>query len=263
MLNEETDAAARPELKGVSREIVLRSFFLETLWNYDGLQNVGFVLCMYPVLKRFYPALSELKSVASRHQEQVNTHPAMSTLLVGMTARLERDVDPAAVMAYRKRIMAALAAHGDRIFWSHVKPLAAVLGVLVALGFAWSAVGSVVTMIVYNAPNLYARMSGFSRGWTKGFDVLESFRSPRMDRGLHGLRRLLSLGLGLTAGLLVSEAVRRVDSVPTVVAGGILVATFGIGLSLLRKRAAVTAVVYALAVAAAGLFCALEAGVRF
>lgn len=257
----------RSEMKGVSHRVILRAFFLETLWNYDRLQNVGFVFCMYPVLKRLYPDHSEMKSAARRHQERVNTHPSMGPLLVGITARLERDIDCVASVSYRKRVMAVLAAHGDRIFWSHVKPVAAVFGVLFTLGLSGSIAGSIVTLVVYNVPNLYARIRGFSMGWTQGLEVLESLRSPVMHRSLQGLRRTLSVALGLTAGLLTTEAVRAADangsSVPGLLAGVGLMAVFAVGVALLKKKVAVTTVVYMLAVTAVALFCVLEAGITF
>ena len=222
---------------------------------------------MYPVLKWLYPDLSEVKSAVSRHLDGVNTHPSMGPLLTGLTARLERDTGPVAVMAYRKRVMATLAAHGDRIFWGHVKPMAAVSGVLLALGFAGSVAGSIATLIVYNIPNLYARINGFPKGWTEGLKILESLRSHAMDRGLRGLRRVMSLGLGVIAGMLASGAIGAANlggsHVPGILAAVGIMTVFAVGLALLKKRVAIVAVVYTAAVMAVALFCMIEAGLTF
>lgn len=255
------------EIERLSLKVMLRSFFLETLWNYDKFQNVGFVFCLYPVLKWLYPDSSEVKSAAWRHLESVNTHPSMGPLLVGLTARLERDAGPVAVMVYRRRVMTTLAAHGDRIFWGHVKPMAALSGVLLTLGFAGSVAGSIAALIVYNIPNLYVRVTGFPKGWRKGLEVLESLRSPVMEGGLRGLRRIMSLGLGLTAGLLTSGAVRAADLGGSLVTGIVaaigVMAVFAVGMALLKKKVAVTAVVYTVVMMAVALFCMIEAGLTF
>jgi hypothetical protein len=120
---------------------------------------------------------------------------------------------------------------------------------------------------VYNVPSLYARIRGFSFGWTQGLEALESLRSPLMRQGLLGLRRVLTIGLGLTAGLLANEAARSADlngsSVPGVFAGVGLMAVFVVGLTLLRKRIAVTTVIYMLAVTAAAIFFMVETGMTF
>lgn len=251
-------------MKGVGRRVALRSFFLETLWNYDKMQNVGFVFCIYPALRRIYPELPELKSAAWRQLESVNTHPSMGPLLAGITAKLEREVGPSEVMAYRKRVMAALAAHGDRIFWTHVKPLAAVSGALLTLGFFGSLIGSFAVLLVYNGANLYARIVGFSRGWTEGLGVIQTLKSPAVEVAVQAMRGILAIFLGLTAGLLVCRAVTS----PEVAGGDVssfaiclwLTMIASLGGLLLWKKVGFTVVVYVLGLAAVVVFGMLITG---
>ena len=155
-------------MKGVNRRACVRSFFLETLWNYEKMQNLGFSFCIYPALERLYPDQNDRKGAVSRHLEAVNTHPSMAPLLAGLTARLEHDLEPATVIPYRKRVMSALAADGDRIFWTHVKPLAAVWASLVSFCLFGSALGSALLLVVYNVPHLVMRAGGFRWGWKDG-----------------------------------------------------------------------------------------------
>lgn len=261
-----------PELslmKGVNRRILGRSFFLETLWNYEKMQNIGFLFCIYPALKRLYPDSEELGKAVSRHLGSVNTHPAMGPLLAGITARLEAEMDPSAVISYRQLVMAALAAQGDRIFWSHIRPLAAVCGVLLTLGFFGSLIGSATFLLLYNLPGLLIRITGFDRGWNHGIQFLNLFKSPILGAAVHGMRRSLAFGLGLTAGLLIFLATSPQETAEGVTIGRpmlvLCLAVFSVAsVLLLRRETSPSAVIYLTAVVGAFVILVLNAamGVR-
>jgi PTS system mannose-specific IID component len=248
-------------MKGVNRRVFVRSFFLETLWNYEKMQNLGFSFCIYPALERLYPDQNDRKRAVSRHLEAVNTHPSMVPLLAGLTARFEHDLEPATVIPYRKRVMSALAAHGDRIFWTHVKPLAAVWASLVSFCLFGSALGSALLLVVYNVPHLVMRAGGFRWGWKNGLQVLQAFKSPRTEAAMLVMRGATALGLGLLAGAVVLASSRSYEGTmaqPTLAA--CLPGVGGIALILLRRRVSLTVVIYLTALAAVTLFVILQGG---
>jgi mannose/fructose/N-acetylgalactosamine-specific phosphotransferase system component IID len=195
-----------PEMANISRSVLWRSFFLETLWNFEKMQNLGFLFCIFPALQNLYSEDSDRDQAMRRHLELINTHPAMGPMLVGLVARLEQDVEAASVLTYRKRVMAALAAYGDRLFWNHLRPLGAVVGVVLSLCFPDSFVGIVALLAVYNVPNLSVRARGFQRGWGQGLEGLRTLTSARSQTAIRVMRRALSLGLGATVGLVLVSA---------------------------------------------------------
>ncbi len=255
------------KMKGLNRQVLTRSFFLETLWNYENMQSVGFLFCLYPVLKRLYPEREDFRSAVSRQLKTVNTHPAMGPLLAGITARLERDLEPPEVMVYRKRAMTALAALGDHVFWSHLKPLAAVCGVVLSLVFLGSMIGSAAALAVYNVPNFLVRFLGFSKGWADGLDFFRSLKSVRMDAVLPRLRETTAAGLGVSAGILVVYAMKSPDpagphaSEPAV--GISLLILAGIGAVLLKRNLSMITVAYVLGLAAVVTHVLMETGIPF
>jgi mannose/fructose/N-acetylgalactosamine-specific phosphotransferase system component IID len=190
-------------MRGINSRVFCRSFFLETLWNYEKLQNVGFVYCIYPALERLYPDSQERLEAMKRHMGKVNTHPLMGPVLVGVSARLEQEKGESAVPTSRGPVMNALAALGDRIFWVHVKPLAAIGGILGCMCFMDSLVGSVVFLLVYNVPHFLVRSRGFAYGWQEGIAVLARFRTNRVDRVILTMGWAISLGLGIVTGAVV------------------------------------------------------------
>jgi mannose/fructose/N-acetylgalactosamine-specific phosphotransferase system component IID len=254
-------------MKGVGSRVFRRSFFLETLWNYAKMQNVGFLLCIYPALERLYSDEQEKKQAIFRQLDQVNTHPCMGPLLVGLVARLERDLELSSVMPYRRRVMSALAAHGDRFFWTHLKPLAAVWGVFLAVLASGSVAGCLVLLGIYNVPQLVVRWRGFDRGWQAGLKILEALKSPEMNVAILGMRGLLSLGLGLVAGILILAATKAPSvsssiSAPSVLGLG-LVAIAATAVVVLRRGISLSLVLYLAALAAATMFMWFDTGMAF
>ena len=47
--------------------IFLRTFFLQALWNFERLQNVGFLYILYPVFKSLYKDKEKRKEALLRH----------------------------------------------------------------------------------------------------------------------------------------------------------------------------------------------------
>ena len=69
-------------MKMNKKNIFLRTFFLQALWNFERLQNVGFLYILYPVLKKLYPDKEKRKEALLRHIGFFNTNPYMVTIII-------------------------------------------------------------------------------------------------------------------------------------------------------------------------------------
>ena len=60
-------------------------------WNFERMQNVGFLYSIKPVLKRLYANKSkeEMSTAMKRHMEFFNTNPTMAAPIIGVTSALE------------------------------------------------------------------------------------------------------------------------------------------------------------------------------
>ena len=192
----------------VNRKVFLRSFFLETLWNYPRMQNIGFAYCIFPALRLIHRSDEDFREAVSRQLESANTHPSMGPLFAGLVSRMEQDRPASDLASYRRRIMATLAAHGDRFFWGRLKPLAATVGVIGMLYSPAPLIGPLLALILYNVPNLYFRSGGFRRGFEEGLGILERFRSARTENLLGYMGSLSSLLLGILTGLVLWQCYR-------------------------------------------------------
>jgi mannose/fructose/N-acetylgalactosamine-specific phosphotransferase system component IID len=249
-------------MRGVNRRVFERSFLLEVLWNYEKKQNIGFVFCFLPALERLYPDEEERREAIRRHLEPVNTHPSMGPLLAGLTARLEHDLEPSTIIPYRKRVMATLAAYGDRFFWSHLKPLAAVCGTLFGFLFFGSVVGIVILLATYNLPQFFLRGRGFLMGWKEGLQVLQILKSPGIAAIVASARDVIAVALGLLTGLILYLGMKvpvPEVSVNLVAGGGLFVAALA-AVALFRLRMPPAAVIYLIALGVFSTFVFLQTG---
>lgn len=235
----------------VNAQVFVRSFFLESLWGYHTMQGPGFAFCLIPVFKRLFPDEKRGREAVQRCSERVNTHPSMGPLLAGIAAGFEQELEPEKIVPMRDRVMATLAALGDRVFWGHVRPLAAVLATLITLLLFGSLAGVFAFLVVFNVPNLIIRCRGFQWGRRKGIRVLRLLNSRTLDTGTHITRVLVLFLSGLLAGLLVVLAGFYAEGHESskLSAGAVgIFSAVGIGaFVLLRLRVPVAAVLYAAA----------------
>ncbi len=132
-------------MKKVNRfELLLAGFklnFLHASWNFERLQNAGFLFSIYGILKKIYMGDKEnfLRAI-KRHIGFFNTHIFFSPAVAGVITRLEEDIpdtDPEAkereIENTKMGIMGPLAAIGDSLFWSGLKPIALLLGAAIVL----------------------------------------------------------------------------------------------------------------------------------
>jgi mannose/fructose/N-acetylgalactosamine-specific phosphotransferase system component IID len=152
----------------VRRSVWLRQFLVQGCWNYEGMQNVGFAFSMMPALRHLYADRPEdLTKAVKRQLEFFNTQPAMGSVILGATVRLEERVaageeDPRSIGTFKVGLMGSLGAIGDAYFWGALKPLASVAGALLA--FVEPLLGIAVLLAAYNFSHLVVRFRGFSAG---------------------------------------------------------------------------------------------------
>lgn len=163
-------------------KMYLRSFLLQTSWNFEKLQNMGFFYLILPGLRSIYG--DEIPAeVRQRHSDYFNTHPYFAPLVAGTVLRLEerhRAGEELAVDAttYKKMVMAPFAAMGDALFWGGVRPLAALIGLLIASqGSLWA---PVVFLILFNLPHLFFRGAGLLLGYIQELRAIETVQKCRL-----------------------------------------------------------------------------------
>lgn len=162
--------------------IYLRSFLLQASWNFDKLQNLGFFYLILPGLRHIYGEQIP-ENVRQRHCDYFNTHPYFAPLVAGTTLRLETlsisGEEPAVgAETYKNMVMAPLAAMGDALFWGGIRPLAALVGLLIASqGSLWA---PLVFLVLFNLPHLLFRGVGLVLGYVQDLRAIETIQKCRL-----------------------------------------------------------------------------------
>lgn len=148
-------AEQRLELSKKDRlSIAWRSTFLQGSWNYERMQNGGWVYSLIPAIKKLYPNKEDQSKALQRHLEFFNTHPYVASPIIGVTLALEEDrangapVDDVAIQGVKVGMMGPLAGVGDPVFWFTLRPMLGALGASLALG--GSILGPIIFFVAWN-----------------------------------------------------------------------------------------------------------------
>ena len=190
-------------------EIFFRSVFFQTLWNFQRMQNLGWLFSFWPVLRRLYKDPAARGAAAAEHLEYFNTHPSMVNLLLGVVAGLEEDhavgghVRRDQILAARKLMSGPMAALGETLFGASTRPLFAVLSLSLGWIFVWDSWWAVplIFLGLTNAVHLVVRWGGLAAGYRWKTQVVAFLMRLNLQRVAHGASLL---GVGICTGAIAT-----------------------------------------------------------
>ena len=209
---EEPVAAAIPAPDPAARlrsrdlwQVGVRSLLLQALWNPERMQGQGFAFSLRPVARRLLGREAEAGWLA-RQMGYFNTNPPLAGCALGVVSRVEAEAaadetgaDPG-IEHLKAALGATLAARGDSFFWSTLRPLAALIGVLWML--EGSPYGPLVFLLLYNGFHLYARIRGVFQGARRGLGWLNVWVRSRLERV-----RAIMQAIGVVASAVLINAI--------------------------------------------------------
>lgn len=184
-----------------------RSFLHQASWNFERMQNLGFIYQLLPGLRRLYGDAPP-SEVLRRYTEYFNTHPYLAPWVAGTVMRLEErqlsgETPPLDAMAFRDMVMAPYAAMGDALFWGAIRPLAAVIGLCLAVqGIIWA---PLVLLALYNLPHLTFRCGGWLIGYLQELRSVELLQRLRLPDVATWLKEATIILLGVLCALLAAR----------------------------------------------------------
>lgn len=184
---------------GVLRRVFFRSFLLQSLWNFKGMQNAGFLYVMRPALDFLYAASNERKNAYIRHLDFFNTHPYYASYIIGaVCAAEERYADNASdeelrhIVETKKILGGPIAAFGESQIWGTLRPFAAVIGVFFIILFSRSIalmwIGPAAAFLFYSAVHLYIRIRGLRDGYLLEEKVFDGLFTGRLQKSFVYMR---------------------------------------------------------------------------
>ena len=154
------------------KKVWWRHQFLQGSWNYERMQNGGWCYSIIPAIKKLYSNKEDQIAALKRHMEFYNTHPYVSSPVMGVTLALEEEkangesVDDTAIQGVKVGMMGPLAGVGDPVFWFTMRPILGALGASLAL--SGNILGPILFFVLWNVIRLafmwYTQEFGYNVG---------------------------------------------------------------------------------------------------
>lgn len=203
--------------RDLQASLFARSMLLQSCWNFEGMQNAGFLFALDPVLRVAYPDPAERRAAERRHLCFFNTNPYMGGFVLGAVGAMEercaglpapeRGSAEQRIEAVKKMMGASVAALGDGLFWGGLKPFCAVAAILAWL-VLWTletphalAAAAVLYLVLYNAPALWLRWRGIAMGHALQENLPAGFKDLRLQDRTRWVR-----AAGAAAAVLLAAA---------------------------------------------------------
>ncbi len=182
--------------------IWFRLMLLQSSWNFERHQGLGFFYALLPGLRKLYSG-QQLLDVSRRYVGYFNTHPYLTPLVAGAVLKLEEELasgnaPPVDVDDFKEIVAAPYAAIGDALFWGGMRPLAAGVGLFFAIkGLLWA---PLVFLLVFNLVPFYFRGVFFLKGYRQGLKSVEFIQQHHLpDWAVHTKETAIIILGGLSA----------------------------------------------------------------
>ena len=206
--------AAQKRITGLTLFFVgLRATCIMAVWNFERMLNIGFSYSLLPVLRRLYPGQEQRTQALSRHLQFFNTHPYFASYILGLVAAKEEqratiasqktdaelEVIEKEIQTIKTSLMGPLGALGDTFFWTTIRPVLALIAVMVVIlnipQWNIAVVGPLFFILCYNVGHIYIRFGGVFRGYKLGGDMLKLIRQFNLAGTVE---KIQTVGVGLS-----------------------------------------------------------------
>lgn len=158
-------------------KLFIRSFFIQSVWNYQSLISLGFCFSLLPIREDLKKKGHPIKNFVHNNIQFFNSHPYFASFALGVLYRLydeNQEVSPEKLEKIKNLLISPLGALGDKLFWNMIKPTAmmlAVLGGLLELLYNNGYWIIAIAFLVYNIPHIYFRWYGIVEGYKLGIKI--------------------------------------------------------------------------------------------
>ncbi|MDR2799567.1 MAG: PTS system mannose/fructose/sorbose family transporter subunit IID [Bifidobacteriaceae bacterium] len=184
--NQEVATNKKKLSRGDLISIWWRTTFSQASWNYERMQNLGFLYGIMPAIKKLYSTKEDRVLAMKRHMQFYNTHPYLTWPVMGVVASLEEDkanggeIDDAAINGVKIGMMGPLAGVGDPIFWGTLRP---VLGAFAAsLATGGSIAGFLVFLIGWNVIRMGFAWFTQDLGYKEGVKITDNMGGNQLQK---------------------------------------------------------------------------------
>ena len=156
--------------------LAIRSALLQSAFNYERMQGIGWTHSMLPALEKIYKDDKEgLSNAMKDNSGFINTTPTVSAFLMGLIVSLEeKKEDRNLINSLKIALFGPLAGIGDSLLWFTLLPIVA--GICSSFAQQGSILGPLVFFIVYLGvflSRIYLALVGYNVG-SKALEKLKN-----------------------------------------------------------------------------------------
>ncbi|MCH8284982.1 PTS system mannose/fructose/sorbose family transporter subunit IID [candidate division KSB1 bacterium] len=166
-------------------KIFVRSFFIQACFTYKYMLGTGFGFTLLPGIRRMAKNSEDIGKILSRNSRFFNTHPYLSSYVIGSILRIEEKSQTESVEEsqdkekIKQRLSTILGSLGDRLFWKYLKAWVSVIALIVIFAYQsndnWNYYAGVTSFIViFNIFHLFYRWRGLKEGYKMETMVIQS-----------------------------------------------------------------------------------------
>lgn len=178
-------------------KILFSNFFIQTSWSFAAMQELGFLTSLKMVLPK-----ENQKKMLATHKGIFNTHPYMSSYIIGATVRAydEGKDTPEEIRKFISVSEKSFASAGDLLIWQTMRPALLLMSTIISLQFGM--VGPITFLVLYTVFHLFHRIKGIHDGYSRGWDVIYCLKSARFTSVQYLFENLGALSCGLLISLI-------------------------------------------------------------
>jgi len=184
-------------------KLFIRTNAVQSAFNFERMQALGFGWALLPVLNKLYANDKEARVQAyHRHLNYFNSHPWTCGPIFGIVASMEErraqgeDVSEENIQAIKGALMGPLAGIGDSLFWGTVRPIFA--GICASLALAGNSFAPIIFVLGLNAIHFGFQYWGVMNGYKFSDTFMQKMESMKIKRWMSAAT---ILGLIVVGGL--------------------------------------------------------------
>ena len=169
---EDLTPAPNVDQKTLNR-MALRSYWLQSSFNYETMQSGGWLFAMIPGLEKVHTNKNDLAASMYHNLDFINTHPFLVTFVMGIVLSLEQNkVDTQTIRAVRISAASPLGGIGDALFWLTLVPITA--GITSNMAIDGNVVAPIIFLIVFNVAQFACRFGLMNWSYKVGTSAIDA-----------------------------------------------------------------------------------------
>ena len=169
---EDLTPAPQVDSKTLNR-MALRSYWLQSSFNYETRQSGGWLFAMIPGLEKVHTNKNDLAASMYHNLDFINTHPFLVTFVMGIVLSLEQNkLDTQTIRAVRISAASPLGGIGDALFWLTLVPITA--GITSNMAIEGNIAAPFIFLLIFNLAQAACRFGLMKWAYKVGTGAIDA-----------------------------------------------------------------------------------------